>query len=408
MKTLLLPTLILLLIPRISHAESWDCEVFPTEREVVTDPTSGAKLTLITGNTAEDLNLYFHQRSWLADGSLLIFRTQRGGASEIFGYLEATGELVRLQRPGQAIAGDPCAGRRDSRIYVIHDQAAYSWKPEIKIGSGDKPSTVRIEETLIGKLPERAASSLGLNDNSDGTALVSGFTLRGSNGSEIVLMNKADGAVKTLAAFEVVVTHLQASWEDPDLVLFAHGGRVSDRAKDVQAGEVAARMYLVDSSGKAPWPIYPQLDGELVTHECWWTENRVLFCSGINRDGHEEEAHVKEIDLDTGIARIIGAGCWWPTGTPAEVSKYNWWHCAGSPCGRFAAADNWHGDIGIFSGKTARARILTQNHRTYGHGAHPHVGWNNEGSKVVFTSTRRGNPDVCVAELPESWLREGW
>jgi hypothetical protein len=50
------------------------------------------------------------------------------------------------------------------------------------------------------------------------------------------------------------------------------------------------------------------------------------------------------------------------------------------------AADNWHGIIAIFDAKTTRMYILTIGHRTYGRGAHPHMGWNLESKSVEFTS----------------------
>ena len=77
--------------------------------------------------------------------------------------------------------------------------------------------------------------------------------------------------------------------------------------------------------------------------------------------------------------------------------------CALPIYGRWVAADNWHGDIMLFEGKTSRPRLLTAGHRTYGKGEHPHVGWDRAGRQVVFTSHLLGSPDVCVATVPEAW-----
>jgi hypothetical protein len=166
-------------------------------------------------------------------------------------------------------------------------------------------------------------------------------------------------------------------------------------------------MWLMDMSDEEPRMLYPQVEGELVTHECFWVDNQVTFCSGLRHDGISEEAHVKAIEIDSGVARIIGAGAWWPSGTAREISKRNWWHCSGAPNGKWVAGDNWHGDIGISSAKTARTRILTENHREYGKGDHPHVGWDPSGKKVVFTSHRHGSSDVCVGIIPEDW-EDNW
>jgi hypothetical protein len=402
--------LLVLFSSQASSQQNWDCEVFQAERETIIDPTSGARLVFVTRSPAEDTNLYFHQRSWLPDGSVLVFRTNRGGKQELFGYIEATGELFRLQRPGLALTGDTTAGRFSNSVFVLHDKQAFEWS--IKVAGGTTgspaPSHVTVSERPLGKLPADSDQVSGLTENSDGTALVFGFSSTGPMKFRIVSLDKRSGNSTQIAALDVAATHVQASWERPDLVMYASGGRVADRAKDVKPGEISARIWLADKSHSDPWPLYQQEEGELVTHECWWVGDQVTFCSGqLLKDGGEE-AHVKVIDVQTGITRIIGAGAWWPNGHDYEISKRNWWHSSGAPSGKFVAGDNWHGDIGIFSGKTSRTRILTENHRTYGKGAHPHVGWNPLGTSVVFTSNRNGNPDVCIGYLPEEWLKSEW
>ena len=112
---------------------------------------------------------------------------------------------------------------------------------------------------------------------------------------------------------------------------------------------------------------------------------------------------MKVLNITTGEVRIIGAGAWWPDGTPEQISKLNWWHAAGSDDGAGVVADNWHGDIMLFDAHTTRPRLLTGGHRTYGKGEHPHVGWDRKGEQVVFTSHRLGNPNVCVATIPAAW-----
>jgi hypothetical protein len=110
--------------------------------------------------------------------------------------------------------------------------------------------------------------------------------------------------------------------------------------------------------------------------------------------------------MKTGTVRVVGTGAWWADGTPETISRYNWWHADGSDDGRWIVADNWHGDIMLFEGKTTRPRLLTGNHRTYGKGNHPHVGFDRAGKSVVFASHLLGDENVCVATIPEAWQRE--
>lgn len=390
--------------------ENWQCEILAPEREITRDATSGAELVFVTRSPSRDVNLYFHQRSWLPDGSLLLFISDRFGSSEVMGYIEATGELVRLQRPGQTVVPRLTAGRFENSVYLVEGEQVYEWEVKIEAGSsgGKSASKVQVAERVIGTVPDEATQVIGFNENSDGTMVVFAYYTKDDDRDGIAWMDKTTGEVRRTALVEGGVHHLQCSWDRPGLVMFCKEGTPEwqDRCARWPSGELSQRMWLMDMSDEEPRMLYPQVEGELVTHECFWVDNRVTFCSGQRHAGISEEAHVKVIDIDTGIARIIGAGAWWSSGTPYEISKRNWWHCSGAPNGEWVAGDNWHGDIGIFSAKTARTRILTESHRVYGKGDHPHVGWGPFGDRVVFTSHRHGSSDVCVAVIPDTWSED--
>ncbi|MFH1740172.1 MAG: hypothetical protein ABIH23_14280 [bacterium] len=387
--------------------ESWECELLKPEREILTDPGSGAELVFITRSPAEDTNLYFHQRSWLPDGSMVFFCTNRNGRTELFGYLESTGELVRLERSNVSPIAHSTAGRLQNHLYFTRDKAVYEWAFDItKPEDEQSPSRVKVSERLIADLPDEMSGSLGINDTCDGRAIVVGFRCGGPDKCRILWIDKQFGVSREIARTDHTITHIQASWTKPDLVMFA--SEYNDRAGEVPEGTIHSRMMMADLSDREPWPIYPQVSGELVTHECFWVGDQVTFCSGIERKENAEEAHVKALDLSTGQSRIIGAGCWWDGGTAFDISKLNWWHASGAPNGRWVAGDNWHGDIAIFSARTSRKRLLTDNHRIYGKGAHPHVGWNPSGDKVIFTSNKFGNPDVVIGSIPKTWRNEDW
>jgi hypothetical protein len=95
---------------------------------------------------------------------------------------------------------------------------------------------------------------------------------------------------------------------------------------------------------------------------------------------------------------------WWENAEPKEISKYNWWHASGARNGKWVAADNWHCHIAIIDMRNSHLRLLTKDHRTYGGGDHPHVGWAPDSKSVEFTSQKLGSSDVCIASLPfEKW-----
>lgn len=379
-----------LLIASSSGAQSpsYSLEVYPPEHRIETDPETGAELRFLTTQPADDTNLYFHERSWLADGSLILFYTARTNGG-LFGYLTATGELVRLRTPAGALSGATAAAHRNS-VYAIRGRDVV----EVAISiAPDTPTRVSAAERRVAGLPPGEYTT-ALNESCDGAHLAIGYKrLEEANQPAIVLIEVNSGRVRTLCTVPSPPTyahHVQWSRSNPNLLSFAG---------------LRPRLNVVDIRDGAIRSIYRELDDELVTHEHWWVNDQIIFCGGYHPKP-VEDSHVKVIDVHTGVVRILAAGSWWPGGSDEEVARRNYWHCAGSEDGRWAAADNWHGDITVIEGKTGRPRILTRNHRTYGVGSHPHVGWDRSGKQVIFTSHALGDPNPCVATIPESWQQE--
>jgi hypothetical protein len=68
----------------------WNCRIYPCEHKIVTDPVTGYPLRFITTAGATDRAFYFTHNSFLPDGSMIVFSSDRSGRSEYFGYLTAT------------------------------------------------------------------------------------------------------------------------------------------------------------------------------------------------------------------------------------------------------------------------------------------------------------------------------
>ncbi|MCF6285141.1 MAG: hypothetical protein L3K26_08120 [Candidatus Hydrogenedentes bacterium] len=368
--------------------------VLPAEHQVEKDPETGATLTYLSDNPGADSNLYFHERSWTADGAAILFNSSRekGG---LMAYLTATGELVPV---GHALGGlsGVTASAAGCGLYGIRGRDVLRIALEISPSDDPsrQPSSVVAIERVITTLPD-AEKTTTLSENSAGTLLSVGLE-GGEIGSvpAIMTIDIQSGAITEVcrAANAAVsgIQHVQWSHTDPNILSYA-GHK--------------PRLMVVDIREGHPRAVYPEWVEELVTHESWWVQDQIIFCGGTHPEP-TVNSHVKLLDLKTGTVRIVGGGSWWAGGSPSEIARYNWWHADGSDDGRWIVADNWHGDIMLFEGKTTRPRLLTGNHRTYGKGAHPHVGFDRAGRSVIFTSHKRGNPDVCVATIPETWQRE--
>ena len=381
------------LIPLTLFSNSWECRIFPSEQTTEIDATSGAKIIFITTDQAADANLYFHDRCRLLENKVLLFMSDRTGRQEIFAYIAETGELARLNRDQDEAARVPIASRFGDRLFVARGNALYQWNISLTLTPQTKLS---IEEKKLCEFPENAVHISGLNENSGGTLLSFGYKIDELH--FIAVVDVRTGIAKEAARIAFPIQHIQFSWTQPDLLSFARGYG-SDTAPLDPNEPAHARIWFVNVNTNTPVPAFYQQPGELATHECWWINDQITFIGGHK----PEEAHVKVLDIKTGDIRMIGAGAWLPDQEPRDLARVNWWHASGSPDGRWVAADNWHGIISIFDAKTTQQHILTTGHRTYGSGAHPHVGWDLTGDSVVFSSNKRGNADVCIGLLPEKW-----
>ncbi|MBX3180045.1 MAG: hypothetical protein KF886_22065 [Candidatus Hydrogenedentes bacterium] len=367
--------------------------MFPAEHKVIEDPKTGATLTFLTTDPGSDTNLYFHEYAWTADGSIILFYSGRENGG-LMGYLTATGELFTFRDTVGGLGG-ATAALTGNGLYALRDASIIRLDFEVTVSEDPAatPSIVRARERHIAALP-KAERFTALGENCAGTTLAVGVQ-DGEVGPvpAILTIDIASGTVRELCRAPespAVVQHVQWSHTDPHVLSYA--GR-------------KPRLMVVDTRIGHPKAVYPEWADELVTHESWWVEDQIIFCGGTNPPP-TEDSHVKLFDTRTGVVRIIGAGAWWAGATPEELSRYNWWHADGSDDGRWVVADNWHGDIILFEGKTTRPRMLTLGHRTYGTGTHPHVGFDRAGKSVIFTSHLLGDENVCVATIPDSWQRE--
>ena len=378
-------------------AGTWECEILPPERKVEIDETSGAKVTFVTTHPGTDTNLYFHKRCFLWDNRLMLFYSDRFGRTETMGYLVDAGELIRLNPADAPAAGAAVASVKGDRLFVVKGSSIYVWKLEIET----KPkTTVRVTEREVMAFPDNMQQRSFIVENCDSTLLA--FSYLQDDAYYIGWYDMEAGEMLPPAKLDFKPDHMQFHWDRPDLMSFC---RVYE--KDIApldpVDPAFARIWFMNVHTRVPLPAFYMVPGEITTHECWWVNDQMTFIGGHHHEGDREEGNVKVFDLKTGDIRIIGAGAWLEDASGYQLSQVNWWHASGSPNGKWVAADNWHGTVALFNGKTTEKKILTTGHRTYGGGLHLHVGWDLNGECVEFTSSKLGNPDVCIAEIPEDW-----
>jgi len=236
---------------RAKCEETYPLPLLPREDRAIKDPITGAELLFVTTNPARDHNLYFHQRSWLSDDSLLLFTSDRpeGG---LMGYLFATGELVRLTTP-QGGLGCATAARDHNRVFAYRppDIVELTLAIQASPDPAASPSKVTATERVICTLPQGAALQAGLTENSDGTLL--GLDLRWPDGEQgVATASIATGEIRDVCRFSFA-GHLQFSRTNPNLMSVAG---------------LQDRLVVVDlSRGGQPYSLHHQAPGEYITHE---------------------------------------------------------------------------------------------------------------------------------------------
>jgi len=323
--------------------------------------------------------------------------------------------LIRFNT-SQGSLGSATAAARGNAVLAVRGRSIVEIKLAILPSSAPAahPSRVTATERVLCMLSDGAPST-SLNPSCDGKYAALGVTgfadqTRGPAICKIDLRSGKLSEVCRLPQPPGYGGHVQWSRTNPKLISFAGGrGPTRDVAGPPQPSigpedyaQSEQRLWVVDIRKGVPRNVYQAEEGELVTHESWWVNDQMLFCGGKSPTP-AVLSHVKALNIYSGEVRIAGAGAWWPQASPSDAARLNWWHAAGSADGRWIAADNWHGDIMLFEGKTTRPHLLTAGHRTYGQGEHPHVGWDRQGQKVVFGSHLLGNLNVCVATIPKAW-----
>jgi oligogalacturonide lyase len=407
---------ILVLFARAATAAttSYPLEVLPPEHKRMTDPKTGAELLFLTTAPENDSNLYFHEHSWLADESVILFTSSRTNGG-LMGYVTTTGELIRFNTPQGALGAATAAAKGNA---VLAARGRDIVEVKLAIQPPDSPANGRSRVTAIERvlcILADGSPSTALNPSCDGKYVALGVTsfVDESRGPTIYKINLKTGKLSEVCRLPQSPGyggHVQWSRTNPHLISFAGGrgptGDVAGPVHDSEGPEDYAargqRLWVVDIREGVPRNVYLADEGELVTHESWWVNDQILFCGGKGPTP-AVLSHVKALNIYSGEVRIVGAGAWLPDASPSDTARLNWWHAAGSADGRWIAADNWHGDIMLFEGKTTRPHLLTTGHRTYGKGEHPHVGWDRKGEKVVFASHLLGNLNVCVATIPKAW-----
>lgn len=427
---------------------------FPSEKRTITDKVTGLPITVLTTDPANDAKPYQTHTTWTADGQWIIFRSDRAGSgSQAFIVNESTGDIIQLTAgpstgtgslnlarksmklyfmrggpvppaPGAATPAVAAAPRQlieldlaklipDSLANAVKDPASYErvvcTLPEDLRDSGgfalDADETCAYWGVAWGPLPVRPAPTHA-NRTADGRSQVDSrntdpseqreaarqrFAAAGKGPGGIRRIDLATGAVTKVIDLEIRMGHVQTNPWVPGEIIYCHE----------TTGDAPQRMWTVRGDGSGNRPLYVETPDEWVTHETVCAPDEVMF----NIMGHlpylrEHPTGVAVINLRTNLVKLLGQveenlG-------PGQFGGF--WHCNGSPDGRWAVADNFSGNVTLIDRRNGRQILLTTDHKMKPDHSHPI--FNPDSKRVAIQSgqlTDGKSLDLMIVEIPSSW-----
>ena len=426
--------------------------VFPSEKRTYTDAVTGLTVNVLTTDPATDAKPYQTHTTWTADGEWIIFRSNRGNnGSQAFLVHERDGTIVQLTDGPGTGTGSLNLSRKAMKLYFTRTLAPTNATPS---DSSTHPPRQLIELDLAKLLPDalarrvtnpasyervvcdlptdlRDSGGMALdadesclywgvafgpppprpapthaNRTADGRSQVDAantnpaeqraaararFAAAGKGPGGIRKIDIATGAISKVIDVDLRMGHVQTNPWVPGEIIYCHE----------TTGDAPQRMWTVRGDGTGNRPLYVESEDEWVTHETVSGPDEVMF----NIMGHlpylrERPTGVAVVNLRTNSMKILGQmEEEMPNGTQG-----GFWHCNGSPDGRWAVADNFSGTVTLIDRRDGRQRVLTTDHKMKPDHTHPI--FSPDSKRVLIQSGHLSdgqNLDLMTIEIPSDW-----
>jgi len=363
---------------------------YPSEKHTIVDRVTGRSITVLTSSQYSDYKPYHTHDTWAADGNWIVFYSNRAdNGHQIFAVNELTGDIVQLTDSPGATAIN--LSRKEMKMFYIRGQQIRQIV-ELNIGKLIDDSMTgqmkdpTVYERVVVTLPDKPGGQLGLD--ADETYLYWGtiyrsettaprpqypgdrdrkayakfkeemFAVATRGTSEIYKINVQTGKMDKVLDIPFVMGHLQANpWTPGEIFYCKETG-----------GDADQRIWSVKADGTNNRPIYVEGPNEWVTHETVSSPDEMMFIiSGCNPVSREKPTGIAVIHLRNDQTRLLGQTF---EGSGSK-SLQGFWHCNGSPDGRWAVGDTHAGNIILINRATGEQIPLTMGHPMIPDHAHP-------------------------------------
>jgi oligogalacturonide lyase len=346
-----------------------------SERSTFKDDVTGTTITRLTSSPAKDDKIYQTHPNWTADGSHLIFHSDRTGRDEIFAMEEATGQIIQIT---DGDAGAIVVARASNTLYLVHNDIVYALDLNALLNDSkaDAIKDASFYRKAIAKLPDGCRLSGTFTEDANGTTLYFGLE-NPRVGYSIQKLDLTTGTFSKVVNLNFRVGHCQAHPGKPGIISYCQE----------TGGDATQRMWITHSDGSVNRPFYSETYDEWVTHEVWWTADRMLFTIWPKNELMRQKPF--------GIASIS------LTDFRHQLhDQFPYWHVCGTQDGKYAVGDTFEGQLFLIEISTGMRTLLTQGHRPKGADSHQHQSISPDGKRVLFVSSKFGSWDLMTVDLP--------
>jgi len=339
---------------------------FPEYRDTVT----GARVRMLTQGPSRDAIVYQTHPMWTPGMEYLLFMSNRAGAASWPHAVEMKSGEVRCLVDREC--SDHVLARKDDRLYFLSGREIMVTKLRESFHGGPQSKrTAGLPEWLI-------KTDGGFSLDADEKVLYVGAVLETDKKWALAALDLDSGAWRKVIELDFRIGHVQANPFKSGIIMFCHE----------TGGDAPQRMWVVKGDGSGLKPFYKETYGEWVTHEVWWGPDHAIFTVWPYDEERTRKPH-----------GIISADL--ATGTPKIHTQYKAWHTHGSPNMKWAVGDDFDRNIWLVKVESGERRLLTQGHLGKGFATHPHASFTPNNASVVFSSSRNGNEDIFMVDLPE-------
>jgi oligogalacturonide lyase len=396
---------------------------FPSEKTTFVDRVTGLPVTVLTRSGFDDHRIYQIHSQWMHDGRHIVFRSNRAAnGQQMFAVDEVSGEIIQLTDDPGISTLDARISRKEGKLYFSRKRDDQTQLVVMDIAevlahrhtgkAGERSASD--SERVIAVLPEGLRIAGGISLDADETKLYVGVDRLGEEPQVtapedqhwrieqvpggIRTLSLESGEWSTLVDVPFKVGHIQANPWVAGEVLYAHE----------TGGDAVQRMWLVNGAGNRP--LFEEQPLDWVTHEVFSGPDEVMF----NLIGFQARLRVRPtgiavINLRTNAVELLGQVTEkLHEGLPFTEGPGGYWHCNGSPDGRWAAGDTFRGDLWLIDRSTRQQRRLSTDHKMLPDHLHP--SFSPDGSRILIQSgyfSEGKTLDLMIINLPGPLLADG-